>query len=449
MSFRYTLSYSAWKRSLGDSFAFACNAVCNFWTLDGVVRLIANPSVLRCFLRSSLTEVPSLHRSYPLSQVLRTPPPPIRPGPSLTSYRFDPDHDHRWGFPCCAWSPLRTCHRHYPRQVRQSLFARRSHRQRPSLCNSQVGSCNYCFGACSAFTHVMACTLTESPSDPLHRKLRQLRCLRRRFDCYRVERTSSRQEFAPAEVQRLSRRTVTPIAHLSQTEVMLVKATQAEWSMMSAFSVDGATGEATFRLHRNWPLAYASGKQNHAQMHNPIRSSCSSVAWADCPGSSGPKHRANHCRRRAEQSSCLEVEHGLSHRCGIGWRGERLRRQCCLRSVFRVDTTGNVTVVAGNGARGGYSNSDGVPAVSVRLINPPAWPWIIPANVFIADSTYCKISKVSAQTGIISAVAGTGTCGYSGDGGPATSAQLEYPHGVAVDGSRKHLHRGYLELHGS
>ena len=49
----------------------------------------------------------------------------------------------------------------------------------------------------------MACTLTESPSDPLHRKLRQLRCLRRRFDCYRVERTSSRAGVAPAEVQRL------------------------------------------------------------------------------------------------------------------------------------------------------------------------------------------------------------------------------------------------------
>ena len=85
------------------------------------------------------------------------------------------------------------------------------HRLRPSLCNSQVGSCNYFFGACSAFTQVMACTLAESPSDPLHRKLRQLRCLRCRFDCYRVERTSSRAGVAPAEVQRLSRRTITTV----------------------------------------------------------------------------------------------------------------------------------------------------------------------------------------------------------------------------------------------
>ncbi len=46
------------------------------------------------------------------------------------------------------------------------------------------GSCNHFFGACSAFTHVTACTLAESPSDPLHRELRQLCCLRCRLDCY-------------------------------------------------------------------------------------------------------------------------------------------------------------------------------------------------------------------------------------------------------------------------
>src|SRR5262250_2062983 len=80
--------------------------------------------------------------------------------------------------------------------------------------DSQVGSCNCCFGTCSAFTHVTACTLAESPRDPFHRKLRQLCCLRCRFDCYRVERTSSRAGVAPAEVQRLSRSTVTPLDQL-------------------------------------------------------------------------------------------------------------------------------------------------------------------------------------------------------------------------------------------
>jgi hypothetical protein len=71
------------------------------------------------------------------------------------------------------------------RQIGRSWFARLSlHQRRPSLCNRQVGSCHCFFGACSAFTHVMACTLAESPCDPLPRKLRQLRCLRCRFDCF-------------------------------------------------------------------------------------------------------------------------------------------------------------------------------------------------------------------------------------------------------------------------
>src|SRR6201981_1495282 len=98
---------------------------------------------------------------------------------------------------------MRTCGRHYPGRVNGACSLVYLHCQRPSLCKSQVGSCNCFFGACSAFTHVTACTLAESPSDPLHRKLRQLRCLRHRFDCYRVERTSSRAGVSPAEVQRL------------------------------------------------------------------------------------------------------------------------------------------------------------------------------------------------------------------------------------------------------
>ena len=181
-----------------------------------VARLIVNPHVLRCFLRPSLTEAPSLHRSYPASSVLRTSPPPHTARPVSRELPVDPYRDHRWGFPCCVWSPLRTCHRHYPGRFHGACSLVSLHRLRPSLCNSQVGSCNCFFGACSAFTHVMACTLAESPSDPLHRKLRQLRCLRCRFDCYRVERTSSRAGVAPAEVQRLSRRTFSP-NHLGQS----------------------------------------------------------------------------------------------------------------------------------------------------------------------------------------------------------------------------------------
>jgi trimeric autotransporter adhesin len=100
--------------------------------------------------------------------------------------------------------------------------------------------------------------------------------------------------------------------------------------------------------------------------------------------------------------------------------------------IFKVDTTGNVTVVAGTGARAYYSG-DGGPAISANLTYPSGVAVDSVGNIFIADRTYCRIRKVAAPTGIISTVAGTGTCWYSGDGGPATSATLNDPSDVAVD----------------
>src|ERR1035437_786488 len=64
------------------------------------------------------------------------------------------------------------CHRHYPGRSDEARPLVYLHRLRPSLCNSQVGSCNCFFGACSAFTHVMACTLAGSPSHPFSSELR-------------------------------------------------------------------------------------------------------------------------------------------------------------------------------------------------------------------------------------------------------------------------------------
>src|SRR2546425_11857029 len=145
---------------------------------------------------------------------------------------------------------MRTCHRHYPGRSDGACSLVDLHHQRPSLCNSQVGSCNYFFGACSAFTHVMACTLAESPSDPLHRKLRQLRCLRCRFDCYRVERTSSRAGVSPAEVQRLSRRTVTTATqvHAFRREAVASDAAGSEfWYGESAYGVAATWRRSTDR----------------------------------------------------------------------------------------------------------------------------------------------------------------------------------------------------------
>src|SRR5205823_3373140 len=58
-------------------------------------------------------------------------------------------------------------------------------------------------------------------------------------------------------------------------------------------------------------------------------------------------------------------------------------------------------------------------------------------NLYLADFCGNRIRKVTASSGIITTVAGNGTVGFSGDGGPATAAQINSPTGLAVDGTGK------------
>ena len=98
-----------------------------------------------------------------------------------------------------------------------------------------------------------------------------------------------------------------------------------------------------------------------------------------------------------------------------------------------VKATGNIITVAGNGTAG-YSGDD-VPATSAMLNQPNGVAVDASGNVFIADWHNNRIREVVKATGNIITVAGTGTAGFSGDGGPATSAKVNYPGGVAVDAS--------------
>jgi sugar lactone lactonase YvrE len=99
--------------------------------------------------------------------------------------------------------------------------------------------------------------------------------------------------------------------------------------------------------------------------------------------------------------------------------------------VFRVSSAGIITNFAGTGQGYGFSG-DGGPATSAQLSQPMGVAVDAAGNVFIADWGNGTIRKVS-PAGIISTVTGNGTSGFSGDGGPATSAQLSRPAGVAVD----------------
>ena len=98
--------------------------------------------------------------------------------------------------------------------------------------------------------------------------------------------------------------------------------------------------------------------------------------------------------------------------------------------IYRVAADGTLSVIAGSGTSG--FTGDGGPAVSAQLNFPVSVAVDAVGNLFIADTLNNRIRKVTTA-GIISTVGGTGTSGFSGDGSPAVSAQLNYPVGVAVD----------------
>ena len=107
--------------------------------------------------------------------------------------------------------------------------------------------------------------------------------------------------------------------------------------------------------------------------------------------------------------------------------------------VRKVDAwTGRISTVAGAGATGfgnGGFGGDGGPAASARLSDPAGIALDSAGNLYIADRLNHRVRKVDAATGNISTVAGTGTASFSGDGAAATAATLNRPSGVALDGA--------------
>jgi sugar lactone lactonase YvrE len=98
--------------------------------------------------------------------------------------------------------------------------------------------------------------------------------------------------------------------------------------------------------------------------------------------------------------------------------------------VWKITPNGSTSIVAGNGQCG--PGQDGVPATQSALNLPYGLAFDSSGNLYIADTFNNRIRIVDSQ-GIINTMAGNGTCGFSGDGGLATSAMLCSPFGIAVD----------------
>lgn len=99
--------------------------------------------------------------------------------------------------------------------------------------------------------------------------------------------------------------------------------------------------------------------------------------------------------------------------------------------VRKIAIDGNISTVAGNGF-GGY-NGDNIPATSAKLDLPNSIAIDTSGNLLITDAGNFRIRKVDMNSGVITTIAGTGIQGYNGDGIPATAAQISSVWGIVVD----------------
>lgn len=100
--------------------------------------------------------------------------------------------------------------------------------------------------------------------------------------------------------------------------------------------------------------------------------------------------------------------------------------------IRRIDLqTGKTKVVAGSGVKG-YAG-DGGQATAAQMNEPYEVRFDSKGNLITVEMKNAVIRKVDMTSGVITTIAGTGTPGYSGDGGPATKAQLNQPHAITLD----------------
>ena len=122
----------------------------------------------------------------------------------------------------------------------------------------------------------------------------------------------------------------------------------------------------------------------------------------------------------------------LPNKVAVDSSGNLYIAESHVHRIRKVDTSGTITTIAGTGVSG--FSGDGGLATAAGLSSPTDVAVDSLGNLYIADSGNHRIRKVDTS-GTITTIAGTGVSGFSGDGGPATAAELSSPEDVALDGS--------------
>ena len=137
-------------------------------------------------------------------------------------------------------------------------------------------------------------------------------------------------------------------------------------------------------------------------------------------------------QRNGDTGLGTEINIGQPFGVEVGPDGALYITEVQNHRVLRLDRkSGRVTTVAGSG-RKGYSG-DGGPATKAELNEPYEVRFDSAGNMFFVEMQNHLVRRVDAKTGVITTVAGTGVAGFGGDGGPATKAQFKQPHSIALD----------------
>jgi uncharacterized protein (TIGR03437 family) len=131
----------------------------------------------------------------------------------------------------------------------------------------------------------------------------------------------------------------------------------------------------------------------------------------------------------ASGASCVS-EIGYARGLAVDGKGNVYIADTTNFRIRKIDPSGNATTFAGNGTRG-YAG-DGKAATSADLWFPAALAFDSSGNLYVADYGNSTVRKITSD-GNISTVAGNGSFGYGGDGGPAAKALLAYPISMAID----------------
>jgi len=167
-------------------------------------------------------------------------------------------------------------------------------------------------------------------------------------------------------------------------------------------------------------LYFSDTGNNRVRRIDAVTGALTTIAGTGTAGFSGDSGAATAAQLAAPQGLALDAANDLF----IVDSGNSAVRE------VNADT-GFISTVAGTGGSAGYSGDGGL-ATSAQLNSPAAVVVDTSGNLYIADSSNNVIRWVNTA-GVINTIAGSNTSGYSGDGGPATSAQLDDPQGLVED----------------